>query len=522
MQAMVSSGNALASMAGLRVMLDGGSAIDATIATNAMLQVVTPMTCGLGGDLFALVYETRTGKVHGFNGSGRAPAALTIDEVRGRGHEAIPLRSALSITVPGCVDAWSQLHERFGRLPWARLFEPAIAYAREGHPTSRAFAASVRNRERRPRSWLAAFASAEELPAVGDISRQPELADSLQRVAMEGRDAVYGGELGRKIAAEVQAEGGVMTEADIAAHSGEWNDPVTSTYRGRKILQTAPNSQGLTALIALNLLEQVDLPTLGFGTPETLRYQIEATKLAYHDRDNYLTDPRFAKIDVDWLLSKQRRAGELERAVHTPLANVRRGGDTTSFCVVDPDGNAVSCIQSNYSAYGSSLVAGGFALQNRGAYFSLDPQSINRLEPGKRTMHTLMSAMVLADEKPWVLFNCVGADVQPQVHIQVLTNLLDFGMNVQEAIEAPRYIMGRAVSEDPPSPLEPLRLEGRLEAAVEGLQALGYAPERSPDIAGRPGFGAGFGFGHGIVIDPKTGVRYGGADPRWDSYAIGY
>jgi gamma-glutamyltranspeptidase/glutathione hydrolase len=460
--------------------------------------------------------------VHGFNGSGRAPAAMTIDLVRGRGHEAIPLRSALSVTVPGCVDGWAQLHERFGRLPWARLFEPAIAYAREGQPLSRAFANSVRNRERRPKSWLAAFASTPEPPGVGAMFRQAGLADSLERVAREGRDAMYGGDVGRKVVAEVQAEGGVMTEDDMAAHRGEWADPVPSTYRGHKILQTAPNSQGLTAQIALNLLEDVDLGALGFGKPETLRYQIEATKLAYHDRDTYLTDPAFAKIDVDWLLSKQRVRGQLARAVHTPLANVRPGGDTTSFCVVDSEGNAVSCIQSNYSAYGSGHVAGGFALQNRGAYFSLNPESINRLEPGKRTMHTLMSAMVMADQKPWILFNCVGADVQPQVHIQVLTNLLDFGMNIQEAIEAPRYIMGRQVSEDPPSPLEPLRLEPQLAGAIEGMQALGYEPQLSPDMTGRPGFGAGFGFGHGVVIDPKTGVRYGGADPRWDSYAIGY
>lgn len=525
MHAMVSSGNALASIVGLRVMMDGGNAIDATIATNAALQVTSPFVCGMGGDLFALVYEARTGKVHGFNGSGRAPAAMTMDFVRGLGHEKIPFFGALTVTVPGCVDAWAQLHERFGRASWADLFRPAVAYAREGHPVGRSLAGALgaRKSQYAPyRSWQETFAPNGMTATAGEVWRQDALAESLERVASEGRDGLYQGELARRIVAEVRAEGGVMTEADLVNHRGEWSEPVQTTYRGHTVYETAPNSQGMTALIALNMLDEVDLAKHGPGTAETLRYLIEAAKLAYADRDRHLTDPAFTDIPTDWLLSKERTRGALARGETASHARLSTAGDTTSFCVVDPEGNAVSCIQSNYAGFGSGLAVGGFGLQNRGAYFSLDPSHVNRLEPGKRTLHTIMAAMVMAGEKPWILFGAVGGDTQPVTHLQGLTNIIDFGMNVQEAIEAPRFVLG--VGADTwDATRDQLWLEGRFDPSVaDGLRAMGYEPGIAASLPGRPGFGGAFGLAQAVVIDPVSGARFGGADPRWDAYAIGY
>jgi gamma-glutamyltranspeptidase/glutathione hydrolase len=519
---MVSSGNALASVAGLRVMMDGGNAFDATVATAAALQATQPYVCGLGGDAFALMYEAGTGRVHGFNGSGRSPAAMTMDAVRGLGHERMPRLGALTVTVPGALDAWWQIHRRFGSKPWADLFDPAIEYAREGHPIGRSGAGSLERGKTtyaRFRSWQETFAPGGETPRVDQVWRQPELAASLERVARDGVDAVYRGELAERIVAVVREEGGLLSLDDLASHKGQWADPVRTTYRGYEVCETAPNSQGLTALIALNLLEEVDLAGSGAGTARSLGHMIDACRLAYADRDIYLSDPDFTDIPVEWLLAKERMRGRLHEAGGHRV-RAKTAGDTTSFCIVDPAGNAVSFIQSNYGGFGSGLAAGGFGLQNRGAYFSLDPAHVNRLEPGKRTLHTIMAAIVCRDGAPCLLFGAVGGDTQPQTHVQVLTNVLDHGLNIQAAIEAPRFVLGE---QEGGEGLERLRLETRFDAAVfEELAAAGYAPERAPSLEGRPGFSAGFGLGHGITLDQVTGARFGGADPRWDAYAIGY
>jgi gamma-glutamyltranspeptidase/glutathione hydrolase len=523
MKAMVSSGNALASLAGLRVMMDGGNAVDATIATNAVLHVTSPFVCGMGGDLFALVYDARSGQTSSFNGSGRAPAAMSIDYVRGLGYTAMPRHGGLPVTVPGCVDGWAHLHQRFGTIPWADLFKPAIEYARDGHPvgpdSARYFATGLRTHPTSA-SWLRTFAPNGTTPNPGDVLRQPKLADSLERVATEGRDGLYRGDLARRLVEQVQTDGGVMTEADLAEHRGEWAAPPATTYRGHTVYTTAPNSQGITALIAFNLLDEVDIAAGGWGTPRTLSYMIEATKLACADRDRYLTDPAFVDIPADWLLSKDRLRGALESGLRAPPAKLSSAGDTTAFSIVDPQGNAVSCIQSNYMDFGSGLAVGGFGLQNRGSYFSLDPEHINRLEPRKRTLQTMMVTMVMAEGKPWIVFGSVGGDIQPQTHLQVLTNIIDFKLNIQEAIELPRFVLGLG---NEPGSLMPFRLEGRIAPdVVEGLRALGYTPEPAPSLPGRDGWSTGFGLGQGIVIDPATGARFGGADPRWDACAIGY
>jgi gamma-glutamyltranspeptidase/glutathione hydrolase len=522
MKAMVSTGNALASISGLRVMMEGGNAFDAMVAANAVLQVTSPFVCGFGGDFFALLYEAKTGKVSGFNGSGRAPAALTVDKVRSLGNEAMPARGALTVTVPGCVDAWSQVHARFGTVPWRDLFTPALTYARDGHPAGRSFASSIAGGITNPAflpSWQKTFAPEGIAPKPGDVVRQALLAESLEHVAQEGRDGLYRGDVAKQIVDVIQAEGGVMTLDDLAAHHGDWVEPVSSSYRGYTVYETAPSSQGLTALIALNLLEDVDLTVSGPGSVATISALIEANKLAYADRDRYLADPAFVDIPVDWLLSKSRVKGNLLDKVQAPAVNLRLGGDTTSYCIVDPEGNCASCIQSNYLGFGSGLAAGGFGLQNRGAYFSLQDGHPNRLEPGKRTLHTLMAAIVMDGNAPWILFGAVGADTQPQSHLQILTNIIDHGMNIQAAIEAPRMVLGgpRGFSQE-------LSMEPRFDNdVVAGLAALGYAPQVAASQADRAGFSGGnFGYGHGIIIDPRSGARFGGADPRWDAYAIGF
>jgi gamma-glutamyltranspeptidase/glutathione hydrolase len=524
MKAMVASGNALASMTGLRVMLAGGNAVDATIATNAVLHVTSPFVCGMGGDLFALVFEASSGKVYGFNGSGRSAAAISAEYVRGLGHERMPRRGGLTVTVPGCVDAWSQLHERFGTRPWPDLLQPAIEYAHDGHPVgpdaARSFAAGLRTYADYP-SWLRTFAPGGGTPAAGSILRQPELAASLERVASEGRDGLYRGDLARRIVEEVQAGGGVLTEEDLAQHRGEWADPVATTYRGNTVYSTAPNSQGITLLIALNLLDEVDLRQSGAGSPQTLAYIIEAAKLAYADRDRYVTDPAFAQIPTGWLLSKDRLRGALALGKQVAPPSLSTAGDTMTFSVVDQAGNAVCCIQSNYGGFGSGLAVGGFGLQNRGAYFSLEEGHVNRLEPLKRTMHTLIATMVMAADRPWILLSSVGGDVQPQTQLQVLTNVIDYGMTIQDAIEAPRFVMGGQTTED--HSLDPLRLETRFDTSmIEELRRMGYEPVEPSSLPGRPGWSGGFGYAQAIEIDPSTGVRFGGADPRWDAYAIGF
>ena len=518
---MVSSGNALASIVGLQVMREGGNAVDAVIATNAVLQVTSPFVCGLGGDLFALIYEGATGTVHGFNGSGRSAHRLTREQVLAAGHMTMPRLGGLTVTVPGCVDAWAQLHQRFGSRPWANLFRPAIDYARDGHPASRGLSRQLQSGPERYGfdSWKRQFAPDSAWPKPGEVWRQTALAASLERVANEGRAGLYEGPLAQALVDEVLAHGGALSLDDLQRHHGEWAEPVSTTYRGHTVFETAPNSQGMTALIALNLLDEVDVAASGPNTPQTLMWLIEAAKHAYTARDSYLSDPDFAEIPTAWLLDKERARGVLAGGARAKPAALSTAGDTTSFCVADPMGNAVSCIQSNYGGFGSGLAVGGFGLQNRGAYFSLDSNHVNRLEPGKRTLHTIMAGMVMSGAKPWILFGAVGGDTQPQTHLQVLTNIIDHGMNVQQAIESPRFVLGGEYGGE----LDRLLLEGRIPAeTAAGLENAGYTPEIAPSLDGLPGWSAGFGYGQGIVIDPASGALFGGADPRWDAYAIGW
>ncbi len=522
---MVCSPHTLASQAGLSILKAGGTAVDAAIATNAVLGVVYPHMCGIGGDAFWLIYCAREGRVYGLNASGRAPAAASIEFFRGRGMASIPLRGLLSVSVPGNVDGWFEAHARFGRLPMPKLLEEAIGYAREGFPVAAGIGWWLRGAVdelcRHPAS-AAMFLRDGEVPRAGETWVHTNLARSLEAIAEGGRDVFHRGEIARALAAFCRANGGLLSEADLGGHRSAWQDPVASSYRGVTIYQSAPNSQGLAALLALNILEGWDLGHLGFLSPEVVHRQVEAIKLAFADRDRYIADPDFVEVPAAALLSKEyagRRRGliDLRRATawhRVPSGDAR--GDTINLCTADTEGNAVSLIQSLYFGFGSGVVAGdtGILLHNRGAYFSLDPSHTNRLEPGKRPMHTLMASMAFRDGKPFLLFGTMGADGQPQFHLQVYSALLDFGLDIQQAIEAPRWISGRFGLGEAQ---EMLRIESRFPAETrEGLRRLGHRVEVVE------AWSQYMGHAHGIMFGADGMLKMGAADPRADGAALGY
>ncbi len=524
-QGMVTSPHTLASQAGLSILKSGGTAVDAAIAANAVLGVVYPHMCGIGGDAFWLIYSPRERRVYGLNASGRAPAAASIQFFRDRGMASIPLTGLLSVSVPGNVDGWFEAHARFGRLPMAKLLEEAVGYAREGFPVAAGipwWIQGARDELRRHPDSAAMYLPNGEAPRAGEVWVHANLARSLDAIAQGGRDAFYRGNIAAALAAFCRANGGLITEADLAAHRSQWQEPVASSYRGVTIFQTAPNSQGLAALLALNILEGWEVGRLGFLSPESVHRQVEAIKLAFADRDRYIADPDFVDVPVAALLSKDyagrrraladpRRAAALD---HVPTGDAR--GDTINLCTVDPEGNAVSLIQSLYFGFGSGVVAGdtGILLHNRGAYFSLDPDHANRIEPRKRPLHTLMASMAFRDETPFLLFGTMGADGQPQFHLQVYSALLDFGLDLQQAIEAPRWISGRFGLGEA---RETLRIESRFPAeTTECLRRLGHPV----DIVGA--WSQYMGHAHGIMFGEDGALKLGGADPRADGAALGY
>lgn len=518
---MVAAAHPLASLAGLYILKRGGNAVDAAIATNAVLNVTQPHMCGMGGDLFYLIYLVRTGQVVFLNGSGRAPRGASWELYREKGLKKIPPRSALAVTVPGCVAAWEDARERYGTMPLADLLAEAITYA-EGHPISHKLAASIAEHQEvlsRHPDTAAIFLPGGRPPQPGDILCQADLAATLRLLAREGKAAFYQGPIAEAIAGTVQGEGGYLTAVDLDGHTSTWGQPVATTYRGYTIYETAPNSQGLTALLELNLVEGFDLQAMGPDTAAYIHHLVEAKKLAFADRDAYLSDPEFVPIPVDRLLSKdyasrRRQLIDPERAAAI-TAGGQVQGDTTYFAVVDGEGNIVSCIQSLYYPFGSGLVARGtgILLQSRGAYFSLDPGQPNCLLPGKRTLHTLMAALVTKDGRPCLVFGTMGADGQPQTHLQVLSRLLDFGWNIQAAIEAPRWVHGSTLGDGPPV----LNMESRFDPEViETLRRRGHQVHLLPAWANEAGHA------QGIVIDHQRGVLMGGADPRGDGYALGW
>ncbi len=514
---MVATSQPLAAMAGLRTLMAGGHAADAAVATAAMLNVVEPMSTGIGGDCFALVYEAASGRVTALNGSGRAPAAFTLDEARRRGLDEIPLLGPLPVTVPGAASGWAVLIERFGRLSLAECLAPAIGTAEEGFPVSERIAAGWQ----RSADKLSHDAEAARVylpaPRTGQIHRQPDLARTFRAVAEGGAEAFYRGPLAEKIAATVQSKGGYLTADDLAAHTATWETPIRTTYRDVEVLEHPPNGQGLAALVALNVVEGYDLGEMDYFDPARWHVMIEAMRMGMADASRYVADPALVDIPVEGLLSKEYAARQRARiqpdaAVELMAPGMPEHKDTVYLTVVDREGNAVSFINSLYYGFGSGLVVPGtgICLQNRGACFVLEPGHRNALAGGKRPYHTIIPAMALRDGKLWLSFGVMGGFMQPQGHLQVLVNMVDYGLAPQAALDAPRFRVdekgGPRVAVETGVPLKTRQV----------LAALGH--EVQPETTFAPGFGA----GDVIALDPESGALWGASDPRKDGCAVGF
>jgi gamma-glutamyltranspeptidase/glutathione hydrolase len=526
---MVATSHPLATRIGLEVLQAGGSAVDAAIAANAALGLMEPTGNGIGGDLFAIVWDAGTGKLHGYNGSGRSPRALTLGWFIDHGYRDVPPRGPLPVTVPGCVDGWFALHRKFGKLPMKRLLGPTIRYAREGFPVSEQVAhywsLSVPLLSRFP-GFAEQFTIDGRAPRKAELWKNPNLASTLEAIARGGRDAFYRGRVARAIAAHAKGQGGFLDEADLAAHRGEWVEPVSTSYRGVELWELPPNGQGISALQMLNLLEGYDLARAGFGSVQHLHTLIEAKKLAFEDRAHFFADPAFYRAPVAWLLSREYAAERRQliapdrvlRSIdpgHPPLA----GGDTIYLATADRWGNMVSLIQSNYRGMGSGMAPPGlgFILQDRGELFVLKEGHPNSFAPGKRPFHTIIPAFLTRAGKPWIAFGVMGGDMQPQGHVQIVLNLVDFGMNLQEAGDAPR--LHHDGSTEPSGQVVEMTDGGKVnletgfpDETVRALEKLGHVLKPNPGVYG----------GYQAIMRTDDGVYIGASDGRKDGQASGY
>ncbi len=525
---MVACPHALASQAGVDVLRAGGSAVDAAIATSAALSVLYPHMTGVGGDAFWLIHDAQRKEVRYLDGGGRAAASASAAWFAQRGHREIPFRGILpaTLTTPGSVASWCEAHARYGRLPLRRSLESAIGYAREGFPVTARLAGWIQataDEFAAHREWNAIFHRDGVAPRAGAKLVNPDLARTLEAIADRGRAGFYEGEVARELARFAAAHGGFVSERDLAAQGAYWGEPLQGTYRGVTIYETPAPTQGFTVLEMLGLLEPFELRRKEFLGPDHVHLMVQAKQLAYHDRDRWLADPAFAKVPIDMLLSKaylDERRRIIDPATALPWDKVPSygslKGDTVYIAVVDAQGNAVSLIHSLYGVFGSGVVAGntGVVLQNRGAYFSLDEAHPNALAPGKVPMHTLIASLGFRDDRLWSAVGCMGADGQPQIHLQTYVAMIDFGRDIQEALESPRWLSGRfALGEA----RDTLNIEGRF--APETLDVLA----RRGHVLNRWGaWNELAGHAHGITVDPETGIRSGGADPRSDGAAIGY
>src|ERR1700752_834162 len=515
---MVASSQPLASQVGLEVLKRGGNAVDASIAMAAMLNVTEPMMTGIGGDMFSLFYLSKTRELKGLNASGRAPRALSLDHFSKKNIKQMPQFGMESITVPGAFDGWITMLDKYGTMPLRDLLAPAIEYADNGFPVMEKAAedwfAEVEKLKHNPAA-SANYLVSDRAPKAGEMFRQQNLARTFRTLAQGGRDAFYKGEIARRMVDYFKANGGYITMEDLAAQKSEWVEPISTNYRGYTVYEMPPNGQGLTALIALNILEGFDLSSM--TRVQYYHTLIEATKLAFADRNRYIADPSFSKVPVNELLSKnyaaKRRALISPTSVldSPPPGDINLGSDTTYFTVVDKDGNAVSFINSLFDAFGSGIVAAdtGIVFQNRGSGFSLDPSHPNRIEPGKRPFHTLIPAMVFKDGDLFMSFGVMGGAIQAQGHTQVIANLIDRKMGLQEAIDAPRYRFTAGKS---------VLLEDELTAPlIEQLIKLGHVRGKPPGV-----WRSSMGGGRAIMIDPASKTLMGASDARKDGMALGY
>ncbi len=528
---MVATSHPLAAQVGLDVLKNGGNAIDAAIATSAAMGLMEPTSCGIGGDLYAIVWDAKTQKLYGLNASGRAPGKATLAYFNEKKLKDIPTSGPLSWSVPGCVDGWDQLRVKFGTKSFKQLLAPSIDYAEKGVPVPEVIAGHWKsvNKMTDPgmrQTFLIGEGKSRRSPQAGEVFKNPYLANSYKLICENGRDAYYKGEIAEKIVALSNEVGGLFSLKDFADHKSEWVEPVKTTYRGYDVWEIPPPGQGIAALQMLNTLEPHDLAKMGPESPDYWHLLVEAKKLAFADRAKFYADPAFARVPVADLISKEyaaKRAKLLDPK--KALTDIPAGdpklstSETIYLTVVDKDRNCVSLIQSNYFGFGSELSAPGtgFGIQNRGCLFALDDNHANKLEPGKRPFHTIIPAMVTKSGKPFFTFGVMGGDMQPQGHVQVLVNLIDFGMNVQAAGDAPRVEhVGSATPTG--SPTKPkggtIKAEAGLpDEVVKALERRGHVVERVKVNGG--GF-------QGILIDPKTNVLHGGSESRKDGAAVGY
>jgi gamma-glutamyltranspeptidase/glutathione hydrolase len=525
---MAATSQPLATQVAVDILQAGGNAVDAAIAANALLCLVEPTGCGLGGDLFVILWDPKTKRLHGLNASGRSPATLTREEFARRGLTRIPSLGPLPVSVPGCVDGWAQLHGRFGHLPLKEVLAPAIRYAREGAPISEVIAYYWGHNARVLREFdgfAEVFLPNGKPPAKGDLFRNPALADTLEAIGKGGARAFYRGKIARTIAAYMKEQGGFLTEKDLKDHRSEWTDPVSANYRGFDVWELPPNGQGIAALQILNILEGFDIASMGFGSAEYIHVFAEAKKLAFEDRARLYADPDFVDVPVEHLISKEyaaeRRALiDLKKAAQRyPACELAIDeGDTIYLTTADKDGMMVSLIQSNYRGMGSGMTPPGlgFILQDRGELFDLSGQSLNAYAPGKRPFHTIIPAFVTKDGKPWLSFGVMGGATQPQAHAQVIVNLVDFGMNLQVAGDAARVL--HSGSSQPTGERMTdggyLSMESGISAETRAaLESLGHRLGETPGA---------FGGYQAIRWDEQQGVYYGASESRKDGHAAGY
>ena len=524
---MAATSQPLATQVALDILKAGGSAVDAAIAANAVLGLMEPVGNGIGGDLFAIVWDAKKQELTGLNASGRSPKSLSLQYFTDKGLDKIPPLGPLPVSVPGAVDGWFELHNRYGRLPMTAVLAPTIRYARDGFPVSEIIAHYWAINAR----YLAEFPGFEEAftidgraPKKGEMFRNPRLANTLETIAKEGREVFYKGDIARKIDTYMAENGGFLTYEDMASHQSEWVTPVSANYRGYDVFELPPNGQGIAALQILNILEGFDIAAMGYGSAEYIHTFVEAKKLAFEDRAHFYADMDFADVPVDWLVSKDYAAERRKlidpnsAAASYPHGDAPESGDTIYLTVADRDGNMVSLIQSNYRGMGSGMTPGdlGFILQDRGELFSLKEGHANVFEPGKRPFHTIIPAFVMKDGKPLISFGLMGGDMQPQGHAQIIVNLVDFGMNLQEAGDAARIRHGGSSQ-----PTDEVMIDGGTVYLEEGFSAetLEKLQKMGHKLGGSDGSFGGY---QAIYRDAEQGVYYGASESRKDGQAAGY
>ncbi|GAA6153846.1 gamma-glutamyltransferase [Pseudoteredinibacter isoporae] len=521
---MAATSQPLATQVALDILKQGGNAVDAAIAANAVLGLVEPTGNGIGGDLFAIIWDAKSQQLYGLNASGRSPKSLTLEHLKSQG-DKIPAYGPLPVSVPGAVDGWFEMHNKFGQLPMADLLQPAIDYARQGFPVSELIAyyldRSVAARAKYP-GFKEVFMPNGQMPKKGEIFRNPALANTLEAIAKGGRDAFYTGDIAKEIDRYMKANGGFLRYQDLADHRSDWVKPVSSNYRGYDVWELPPNGQGIAALHILNLMEGFDVKAMGFGSVDYVHAFVEAKKIAFADRARFYADPDFSDIPVDRIISKayadkQRPKIDMKKAAKRDHAGPV-DGDTIYMTTADKDGNMVSLIQSNFRGMGSGMTPAtlGFVLQNRGELFNFTDGHPNQYAPGKRPFHTIIPAFVTKDGKPWLSFGVMGGATQPQMHAQIVINMVDFGMNLQEAGDAPR-ILHTGSSQ----PTGEIMRDGGYVSLESGFPMLLRRELSKRGHVIRDSLGA-YGGYQAILRDLDSGVYYGASETRKDGQAAGY